>query len=84
MAQYVLEIRDSDGWLARSFEVTDEHPVPETPDEGCTQVVMTNSVNYNEIFSIYNQYTTTVAFSYDEPEAKINCSGAYTGSWDIN
>ena len=83
MTQYVLEIRD-DGWLECSFTVTEESPVPETPPTGCTQVVMTNTDSYNAIVAAYDQYTTQLIFSYDEPGEKIDCAGAITDSWPIN
>jgi len=84
MAQYVLEIRESDGWLNASFKVTEEIPIPENPYAGCTQVVMTNTVNYNEIFNLYNRYTTSLAFSYDSEAGTVSCVGAEEHTWDIN
>jgi hypothetical protein len=84
MTQYVLEIRDSDGWLEYCFEVTEDAPIPDPPAPGCTLVVMTNTTNYDEIVAAYDAYTTQLAFSYDEGAGTVSCSGPVVETWDIN
>ena len=73
MAQYVIEIRESDGWLAYSFEVTEEAPIPDDPAPGCVLVVMTNGDGFDAIQAIYDKYTADAVFDYDEAEEKIYC-----------
>ena len=89
MNQYVIQIQIKDngagiGWLAKSFKVTQETPIPENVPSNRVQVVMTNTNSYDAIVAAYVQYTTTAIFSYDEPGAKIDCAGAVTDSWPIN
>jgi hypothetical protein len=85
MSEYVVQIRN-DGWLALSFEVGPGKPIPSPEDipPDCEQVILTNTTSYNAIVAVYNQYTTAAVFSYDEPGAKIDCSGPVTDSWPIN
>jgi len=89
MAQYVIQIQVSEnglgiGWLAKSFEVGEGKPIPEDVPSNRVQVIMTNTTNYNEIISVYNQYLTAAIFSYDDVEETISCTGAYEGTWDID
>ncbi len=82
MSQYVIQIRDSDGWLAKSFPVSAESPIPTTIPTGRTQVVMTNTTSYNGIVLVYNQYTTQAVFVKNG--TNINVSGPVTDSWPID
>jgi hypothetical protein len=82
--QYVLEIRDTDGWLQRSFIVTEESPIPAEPDDGCTQVVMTNTINYNAIGTLYYQYGEQLSFTYNDINETISCIGPESDTWDID
>jgi len=89
MSQYVIQIQVAEngvgvGWLAKSFEVTPDAPIPEHVPENRVQVIMTNTDSFNGIMAVYNEYTTAAIFSYDEPEGLINCTGAVTDSWPIN
>lgn len=89
MPQYVIQIQTQAnevgvGWLAKSFEVTPEYPIPGTVPANRTQVILTNTASFNAIAAVYAQYAYEVFFSYDEPGAKIDCSGAVTDSWPIN
>lgn len=89
MTQYVIQIQTEEngvcvGWLAKSFEVTPEAPIPEVVPDNRAQAVLTNSESFNGIVAVYNQYRDAAIFSYDEPGAKIDCSGAVTDSWPID
>ena len=89
MAEYVVQIQISDngegiGWLAKSFEVTEETPIPSTVPSNRVHVILTNTDSFNSIVDVYNEYTTDAIFSYDEPGAKIDCTGPVTDSWPIN
>lgn len=89
MTQYVIQIQTEAnevgvGWLAKSFEVTPEDPIPETVPINRTQIILINTASFNAIVAVYDQYAYEVFFSYDEPAAKIDCSGAVTDSWPIN
>lgn len=89
MAQFVVWIQTAEnglgvGWLAMIFEVTPEYPIPTDIPANIDQVVMTNRESYDSIVEVYNEHTTHAIFSYDEPGAKIDCTGAYTGSWPID
>ncbi len=84
MPQYVIQIQDSDGWLAKCFEVTQESPIPSEVPAGRTQVVMTNTVSFDEIVEDYGEYTTTLVFSYDQPAGQISCTGPVTKTWDAD
>jgi hypothetical protein len=79
MSQYVLQIREGDGWLAKSFEVTEKSPVPSTVPVGRVQIIMTNTQSFDEIVSAYAQHATNLVFSYIDPD--ISCSGAYAHTW---
>jgi len=84
--QFVIQIQTEEnglgiGWLAKSFEVSEDAPIPETWPSNRAQVVMTNETSFDEIVAVYQQYKTAAIFSYDEPSETINCTGAYTGSW---
>ncbi len=88
-SEYVIQIQTAKnglgvGWLAKSFEVTEQTPIPEHVASNRVQVIMTNGTSYNEIVAVYAEYKTAALFSYDEPGEKIDCAGAYTGSWPIN
>ena len=82
MAQYVIQIRDLDGWLAKSFEVSAEYPIPGNVPTGRTQVVMTNTISFNGIVAVYAQYT--IAAIYVDNPPNIDVSGAVTDSWPID
>lgn len=89
MTQYVIQIQtepngEGVGWLAKAFKVTPDTPIPEHVQPNRVQIVMTNADSFNAIVVVYNEYTTAAIFSYDEPGAKIDCTGAYTGSWPID
>ena len=84
MTQYVLQIRDEDGWLAKDFEVSESCPIPDPAPAGRTQVVMTNTANFKEIDAAYYQYGKQLEFSYDEGAATVSCAGPVTKTWDIN
>ena len=73
MPQYVLQIEEDTGWLAKCFQVSPECPIPEVVPEGREQVVMTNTDSFWSIVNIYNQYTTGAVFNYDEAEETIYC-----------
>jgi len=88
MTQYVIQIQVSDngqgvGWLAKSFEVTEEAPIPAVVPSNRVQVIMTNTTNFNEIVAAYKQYTTQLIFSYDEGAGTISCTGPVTETWDV-
>lgn len=83
MLKYVLQIRDSDGFLIKSFTVNGGGISPVIPP-GRTQIVMTNKVSYDEIVSVYDEYTSGISYSYDEPAATVSCTGAYIHTWDID
>ncbi len=82
MTQYVIQIRTSDGWLAKSFEVTPEYPIPTQVPAGRVQVLMTNTDSYNGIVSVYDEYTTSAVFADNPPN--IDVSGPVTDSWPID
>ena len=87
--QYVIQIQVEAngvkvGWLAKSFQVTHDDPVPTYVPPKRIQVVMTNGDSFNSIVAVYNQYETDAIFSYDDTEKTVNCAGAFTGSWPIN
>jgi len=89
MNQYVIQIQISAngkgvGWLSKSFKVSTSCPIPENVPDNRVQVVMTNTVNFNEIVAAYNQYTTQLFFSYDEVAATISCTGPVVETWSIN
>jgi len=84
MSQYVVQIQDSDGWLSRSFLVTPESPIPSPAPSGTTQVVMTNTVNYDDLLSQYDTHTKGLVFSYDSGSNEISCTGAGTKTWSID
>jgi len=89
MTQYLIQIQTAPngvgvGWLAKSFVVSESSPIPTSWPANRVQVVMTNTDSYTEIVAVYAEYRENAIFSYDAETGKINCSGAYTGSWDIN
>lgn len=89
MEQYVIQIQtepngEGVGWLAKSFEVSAECPVPSKVPSNRVQVILTNTTSFNGIVSVYRTHTTAAIFSYDESEEKIDCSGAVTNSWPID
>ena len=89
MSQYVIQIQTAEngvgiGWLAKTFEVTPEFPIPENVPANRVQVILTNTDSYNGIVTVYDEYTSAAIFSYDDPGAKIDCTGAVTDSWPID
>ena len=63
MTQYVLQTKDDIKRLIKSYEVTDEAPVPQTVPEGRTQLVTTNTERFNEVVAVYNQYKLSAKFT---------------------
>ena len=91
MTQYVVQIQteangEGVGWLAKSFEVTAENPIPPPADVPANreQVILTNTDSYNGIVAAYSEYGTEAIFSYDEPGGMIDVTGAVTDSWPID
>lgn len=89
MTQYVIQIQTETnglgvGWLAKSFKVTEKCPIPSNVPANRVQVILTNAASFGGIIAAYAEHTTAAIFSYDEPGAKIDCSGAVTDSWPIN
>jgi hypothetical protein len=90
MTQYVIQIQFEAngigvGWLAKSFKVTEEYPVPEVVPPHRVQAILTNTESFDEIVAAYAQYGWPgVQFSYDEGEGTISCTGEYEHTWDIN
>ena len=89
MAQYVIQIQDKEskpepgiGWLAKSFEVSETSPIPETWPDSRVQVVLTNTDSYDGIVAAYNTYNYPgVLFSYDAEAETISCTGKVTNTW---
>lgn len=86
--QYVIQIQNASngvsvGWLAKSFEVTSETPIPTIVPSNREQVILTNTDSFNGIIAVYREYTNAAIFSYDEPGGKIDCTGAVTDSWSV-
>ena len=94
MTQYVIQIQNVEngssrislgiGWLAKSFEVTSECPIPTDFPSSRIQILLTNTAGFNAIVAVYNEHTTDVVFTYDQPGGTINCTGAVTNSWPID
>lgn len=90
MTQYVIQIQFEEnsvgiGWLAKSFEVSEEYPIPEVVPAHRVQAVLTNTNSYNEIVSAYEQYEWPgIQFSYDEQAETISCTGEYIHTWPID
>jgi hypothetical protein len=90
MAQYVIQIQTEEnglgiGWLAKSFEVSVESPIPEHVPANRIQIIMTNTESYSEIVATYEQYKwPDVKFSADEEAETISCTGEKTKTWPIN
>lgn len=82
--EYVIQIRDSDGWLAVAFEVTNGNFVPQESPLGFTQVIITNTASYNNIINAYKEHTTNLSFSYDEQAETVSCSGSLNDTWNID
>lgn len=88
MTQYVIQIQDEEngigvGWLAKSFEVTEEHPIPGTVPDHRVQVILTNTTSFNEIVETYRAYGyPAVTFSYNDVAETISSAGAYVHTWD--
>lgn len=86
MTDYLIQIRDSDGLLIKSYEINAQHPArptpPPPPDR--TQVIMTNANSFNAIVAAYNQYTSGLVFSYDDQAETISCTGEISDTWPIN
>ena len=86
MTQYVIQIQTAPnglgvGWLAKSFEVTGEIPIPTDVPSNRVQVILTNTTSFDGIVEVYDEYTTAAIFSYDDGAEIINCTGAVTDSW---
>lgn len=79
MNQYVLQIRENDGWLAKNFEVTEDTPIPGKVPSDRIQIIMTNTTNFYEISAAYDEYNKNLIFSYSDPD--ISCVGAYSHTW---
>lgn len=76
MSEYVLWILNNaeyTGYLAKSFEVSAEHPVPVIIDPDCEQIVFTNTTQFNEIIAVFNEYQSDVVYEYDEPTTTLSC-----------
>jgi len=87
MTQYVIQIQVAEngkniGWLAKSFKVTAEAPIPTNVPTGRIQVIMTNTNSFNGIAAVYDQYTTTAIFVKNG--TNIDVSGPVTDSWPID
>ena len=82
MAQYVIQIETESGWLAKSFQVTEEYPIPTNIPEGRVQVILTNTDSFNGIVEAYNQYAKAAIFADNPPN--IDVSGAVVNSWPID
>jgi len=83
MLEYVIQIQTSDGWLAKSFKVTPEFPIPTNIPIGRVQVVMTNTISFKEIEAVYNEHTTAAIFSQNGSNIDVTF-GAVTKSWPID
>jgi len=89
MSKYIIQIQVADnglkiGWLAKSFEVSDESPIPKTWPANRAQIEMTNTSNFNEIMAAYDEYATELSFSHDEETGTISCTGAINKTWSID
>lgn len=86
MTDYLIQIRNSDGFLMKSYKIDAKHPARPTPPPppDITQVIMTNENSFYEIEADFNQYTSGLSFSYDEQAGTISCTGAKTETWPIN
>jgi hypothetical protein len=90
MSQYVIQIQVEEngagvGWLAKSFEVTEEDPIPSYVAPNRIQIILTNTTSFNEITATYDQYSYPgVKFSYNEPTGEISCTGDYVHTWPID
>ena len=56
MTQYVIQIRDSDNYFARSYEVDEKHPVCSPVPPGRSQLVTENTELYNAAVEFYRVY----------------------------
>ena len=93
MSEYVIQIQEKEapppevgvGWLAKSFQVNETCPIPETWPTDRTQIILTNSSSYDAIVRAYNEYGwPAVLFSYDSEAETISCTGKETNTWPIN
>lgn len=90
MAQYYIQIQTQEsstgvgiGWLAKSFEVTAECPIPGSVPAERTPVILTNEASFNGIVDTYNTHGyPAVTFSYDDVAETISSAGAYVHTWD--
>jgi hypothetical protein len=73
MTQYVIQIVTETGCLAKSFEVSDLHPIPSYVPPERVQIIMTNSQNFSEIVATFEEYPTVTVFSYNDVEHTISC-----------
>ena len=90
MEQAVIQIQTEPnglgpGWLAKSFIVSEENPIPTSWSPNRVQIVMTNIDSFNDIKEKYEKYGwPDIQISYDEQAETISCSGAYEHTWPIN
>lgn len=87
MTQYVIQIQIAEndhetGWLAKCFEVTEKCPIPAVVPDNREQIIMTNTVNFDEIVAAYEQYTTQLVFR--KTDETVSCVGAMSKTWSIN
>jgi len=84
MDQFVIQIKLSNGWLAKSFEVGPSTPIPVKIPEGRVQVVMTNRASFDGIMSEYKQYGIKAVFSYLQEQGLIDCNSPTPQTFPIN
>jgi len=90
MPQYVIEIQVEEngigvGWLAQSFEITKDTPIPSVVPDNRIQKILTNTQSFNEIVAIYEGYRwPAIKFSTTEEAETISCIGEYEHTWPIN
>lgn len=85
MTQYLIEIKNDEGWLIRSYPISEEYPI--TPCAGGrSQTILTNTTSYEAIVETYRKYKRRAIF-YHNPEAEtINCLAPpeAVAAWNIN
>lgn len=74
MTQYVLQVKNDNQQLIKSYEVNENcpiRPIEEVHSLGRKQIVIENTDLFNEVIGIYQQYCLKAKFTLNESTNEI-------------
>jgi hypothetical protein len=79
---FVIQILDETGFLAKCYKVTETAPIREVVEEGRTQVVLTNQASFEAIKAAFEEHAGSLVCSYEEYGGTISCSNSLVYSYN--